>query len=227
MLNRSRVLAEKDGGYTLSELLVALALMSIVATIAMTFFTLNSAANSTTYEKLYNTAQARLSLDAWTALLRVADSPNAGSDAGRLVEITPDAIVFHANLENRNASGAPTAPTKIRLALDSGTLTETRYDASGSVTARRVLARGVSASDPTGWVFVPWSAGNQVPTALLCASGASQVVGYCDTGATDYAPTAGGSAMLPTVDRIVIGIKVTDTANRAPVTFTSGVAFTG
>ena len=180
-LRRTR--AGGDAGVTLMELVVSMTLMTIIGSMAMTFFVGMNTATSKTTSVNQSTAGARTVLDSWTALLRVADSTVApGSASGRILMVTPTEITFYADVNNRTCSSTCSAvsnPTKIDLSLAGGQLVEKRYTYSSGAypstpTTTDVLASGASAS---GWLFTPYVNGNP-PTFTaqnLCPGGSSRV----------------------------------------------------
>lgn len=102
MLTRLRMIRDgDDAGLTLAELVVAMALLSILMTIGGVFFV--SVIQTTNKTTLTNeqTADARITLDSWTAKLRVAAYLDS-THIDRIEELTPTKIVFYANLGNRN-----------------------------------------------------------------------------------------------------------------------------
>lgn len=217
-----------DAGITLSELLVTMGLMTVVGTIATMFFVSASHSSVATLERGYNVSQARITLDAWTSRLRVADSINeAGSNRGRFVKITPTEIVFYANVNNRDDNGRGRT-TRVDLALVSGELVEHDFDSStGALISTRNFAVNAAPSSAS-WVFTPYAGASQLPlTENDCLSGASRVAGFCGAFATDGSGTTEGEAQLQSVNRIDVSFTVTDSNNIAPTAFTSTVSITG
>ena len=219
-LRRTR--AGGDAGVTLMELVVSMTLMTIIGSMAMTFFVGMNTATSKTTSVNQSTAGARTVLDSWTALLRVADSTVApGSAAGRVLMVTPTEITFYADVNNRTCSSTCTAvsnPTKVDLSLAGGQLVEKRYTYSGGAypstpTTTDVLASGASAS---GWLFTPYVNGNP-PTFTaqnLCPGGS---LGLC-TG------TTGADAVLDTIVRVDIAFSIQPTSSDAPQSFAASAA---
>ena len=120
-----------DRGLTLIEVVVAMTLSTIVGAMALSFFvgsfrsTIQSSETSTT------TAQARIVLESWTTLIRLADSPQSpGSSAGRFTQIGPSTLTFYAGLNNRTGSNAVGAPTMVTLSYSGGQLIQTEYQAT-------------------------------------------------------------------------------------------------
>jgi len=203
-----------DQGLTLSELLVAMGLTTIAGVMSLSFFVGTNDVNRRTLERGYNSSQARITLDSWITMLRVADPDG-------LLKITPTKIQFYANLANRDGSGtaAPGAPTLMTLELTDGQLVETRP------TGRRIVAQGASAS---GVLFAPYNGSQAISvTAHDCLSSGAHVEGLCSTNGPDGATTGttDGATQLDLVTRIDINFSVTDKANLAPTSFTSSIAF--
>src|SRR6476646_1640039 len=115
MLTRLR--DRDDAGLTLAELVVSMTLLTILLAIGGTFFV--TAIRSTNATTLTNqqTADARLTLDSWTAKLRVAAWLDS-AQTDRFEIVTPNKIVFYANLGNRATTDFTVAPvSKVVLML--------------------------------------------------------------------------------------------------------------
>lgn len=204
-----------DAGLSLMELVVTMGIATIVGTIATMFFV---NAYKTGYKSIstnQNTADARITLDSWTSMLRVADffdpiNLRSNNVADRFEEITPTKIVFYASLGNRPAGtvGDPVSVTKVALFLNPsvsdpthGELVQVLFN-TDNVTPKSVRVLGFNASQSTDaatgstkWFFTPYNkSGGQLSTSTAkCLNAANQpVVGYCyqPTGATGtYDPT--------------------------------------
>jgi hypothetical protein len=118
MLSTLRRARDDDRGITLAELVVAMGIATILATVAMFFFVGAERTGYTSVLTNQNTADARLTLGGWTSMLRVAGWLDTSTKTDRFEEITPTKIVFYANLDNANhASQVTDAPTKVALLL--------------------------------------------------------------------------------------------------------------
>jgi len=115
MLTRLR--ERDDAGLTLAELVVSMTLLTILLAIGGTFFvTAIRSTNSTTLTN-QQTADARLTLDSWTAKLRVAAWLDS-AQTDRFEVVTSNKIVFYANLDNRATTDFTVGPvSKVVLML--------------------------------------------------------------------------------------------------------------
>jgi hypothetical protein len=185
-------LKTKDSGVTLAELMVSMILTTILGTMAVLFFVGASHAGYKTVLTNQNTGDARLTLDDWTSMLRVAGWLDPSTEADRFEEITPTKIVFYANLSNRptpiGAFPAPAATTKVALMLRVGTtgtgigqLVEVTFKPDNT-TAKSVRVLGFNAQATAGLpVFQPYSRAGSVLdlTQLGCLSGTTPTAGLC------------------------------------------------
>ena len=216
--------ASSDAGITLMELVISMALMTLLGTMAIVFFVDMNSASSKTVDANLSTANARNALESWVSLIRLADSPaSAGSASGRFEKITPTEVLFYADLGNRSCTPTCTTghPTKIDLAIVGSDLVETHYlYANGAYSATPSITRHVATGITTnGTLFTPYVVGNP-PTSVrlaLCPGGAS---GLC-TG------TTGADAYLNTVVRIDIRFSVTQNSADTAQVFSSSASITG
>jgi Tfp pilus assembly protein PilW len=181
-----------DSGMTLAELLVAMGLSLVLGTMATTFFV--SALHATNRALLTNqdTADARVTLDDWTAKLRAAGWLDPNTQTDRFEEITPTKIVFYANLTNRaTADSTLSKPTKVALLVQpsdtptgEGELVEILFKTSDNTTPESVRQLAFHAG-PTGGVgqpvFQPYNkAGGLVSLPSDgCLNGSTPVSGLC------------------------------------------------
>lgn len=240
--------ASRDSGITLMEVLVASTLSLILGmmTIAI-FLNVNTTASATT-DRTISTADARQTVQAWAAYLRVADGTTAGSRSNRLEWFSSSDILFYADITNRTmaAPGTTTAPAMVWLRRDSANnLVEELFASTAaqgaSPTRCRVLVRNVSASvipdpkDSTKTVTLPlFGAYDYSENAMVPGTGSGQL----DLGAAP-APTSGCQALpvtvpsqskkpdtnaqsnLQNVFSISIDFTVLDTKNQHPIAFSS------
>jgi hypothetical protein len=178
-----------DAGITLAELMVAMTLSIILGTMTVLFFVSASRLGSRTILTNQDTSDARVTLDSWTSMVRVAGWLDLPNKVDRFEQITPTKIVFYANLGNRNASDLTNVQpvTKIALMLDApsagadGQLIEIRFatDNSTPLVVRQV---GVNAAQTGGaWVFTPRDqAGGLIDTSVEgCLVAGTPTAGLC------------------------------------------------
>ncbi|MEO7263032.1 MAG: prepilin-type N-terminal cleavage/methylation domain-containing protein [Jatrophihabitantaceae bacterium] len=212
---RSRLGAD-DRGVTLAELMVSMILTTILGTMAVLFFVGSSHAGFKTVLTNQNSGDARLTLDSWTSMLRVAGWLDPSIQADRFEEVTSTKIVFYANLGNRSTtvSGAFTAPaatTKVALMLristpstGVGQLVEVVFNADNT-TVKSVRQLGFNAKATDGLpVFQPYSRiGSAIDlTQLGCLSGSTPTTGLClqsgQTGSGMLDPSIGTGSLAVT-----------------------------
>ena len=197
-----------ERGVTLAELVVTMGLTTILGVMTVSFFVVASRIGNRTVLTNQNTGDARVSLDEWTNMLRVAGWLDPNTKIDRFEEITSTKIVFYSNLQNRSTItyGAPTATTKIALILrvsnsstGQGQLVEVRFNPDNTtVASSRQLA---ALAGPTGTIpiFQPYSrsGGTLDLTQLGCMSGNTAKPGLClqsaQPGAGMQDPTIGTS----------------------------------
>lgn|GEM_PF-2187058 len=202
-----------DRGVTLAELMISMILTTILGTMAVLFFVGASHAGYKTVLTNQNSGDARLTLDSWTSMLRVAGWLDPTTQADRFEEVTSTKIVFYANLNNRSTavSGtftSPAATTKVVLMLrvsvpatGVGQLIEVTFQPDNT-TVKTVRQLGFNAKK-TGTlpVFQPYSrSGSPVDlTQLGCLNGVTPTAGLClqsgQTGAGMLDPTIGTASL--------------------------------
>jgi Tfp pilus assembly protein PilW len=188
--NRRARFAE-DRGITLAELMVSMSLTTILGTMAVLFFVGATREGYRTVLTNQNTGDARVTLDSWTNMLRVAGWLDPNTEADRFEEITSTKIVFYANLNNRVTSGsysAPTATTKVALMLrvsnastGVGQLIEVTFKADNTtVKSVRQLGFNAKATGSTP-IFQPYSrAGSPLDlTTKGCVNASTPTAGLC------------------------------------------------
>lgn len=199
-----------DRGITLADLMVAMALTAILGTMAILFFVPTTHLGYKTVLTNQNTGDARLTLDEWTGMLRMAGWLDPNTKVDRFEEVTPTKIVFYANLGNRSSSSSSQvdSTTKIALVLrisdtvtGRGQLIEVRF-ASDNTTVKSVRQLGMLASKTNGApVFQPYSRGGSAidMTQTGCLSGSTPTAGLClqtpQTGAGMQDPTVAASGL--------------------------------
>jgi hypothetical protein len=182
-----------DRGVTLAELMVSMILTTILGTMAVLFFVGASHAGYKTVLTNQNSGDARLTLDSWTSMLRVAGWLDPSLQADRFEEITSTKIVFYANLNNRATAvtgsfSAPQPTTKVALMLRVGTpgsgvgqLVEVTFKPDNT-TVQSVRQLGFNAKATGGQpIFQPYSRiGSPIDlTQLGCLNGTTPAAGLC------------------------------------------------
>lgn len=166
---------------SLVELMVAMALSTILGALTLTLFVQVSNATNNTTDRTITSTQARNALQSWSSYLQLVDDPAAsGLAVNRFEWFTASSVMFYADLNNRSgAVGTTSAPTMLWLRLDSaGQLVEERFPATpahypASPTTCRVLAFKVSATE----LFTPYNVagtdltGQSLGTAPTVGSG--------------------------------------------------------
>jgi prepilin-type N-terminal cleavage/methylation domain-containing protein len=127
-----------DDGMTLMEMVVGIAIASVLAALVTNWFIGASDASTAATDSTVATAGARNVLQSWTQDLQLAGSPTTpGAGTGRIVSVTPTAIDFYANLNNAsctsNTSCAALSTTEVKLSLTGGNLVEKLGSATTSV----------------------------------------------------------------------------------------------
>jgi Tfp pilus assembly protein PilW len=188
-----RIRFSDDRGITLAELMVSMTLTTILGTMAILFFVGATREGYRTVLTNQNSGDARLTLDSWTNMLRVAGWLDPNTEADRFEEITPTKIVFYANLNNRVAStsapySAPTPTTKVALMLrvsnaatGVGQLIEVTFKSDNTTVATvRQLGFSAKATGSTP-IFQPYArTGSPVDmTKQACLSGSTVTTGLC------------------------------------------------
>jgi Tfp pilus assembly protein PilW len=188
-----RIRLSDDRGITLAELMVSMTLTTILGTMAVLFFVGATREGYRTVLTNQNSGDARVTLDSWTTMLRVAGWLDPNTEADRFEEITSTKIVFYANLNNRVTStsapySAPTPTTKVALMLrvsnastGVGQLIEITFKADNStVQTVRQLGFNAKATGSTP-IFQPYSRSGS-PLDLTqngCLSGSTVKAGLC------------------------------------------------
>ncbi len=186
----------RDGGFTLAEVLVAMLTLGILLTAVSALFFANLKSTQTTSVRVKQTNQTRLAMESMSRILRTAVLPsslasctNCGATTA-FIQGSAFRVAFYANIDNgSNAVG----PSQVVFAVDAnGTLTQTvqppdpgsasvgytwttcTLGAPGCSLRQTVLATGVRMSgDP---LFTYYAFGSQTPmTGTLTATQLSNV----------------------------------------------------
>ena len=120
-----------DRGTSLAELVVAMAITTVVGAMALSFFTWTGRSTSNAAENSFTTAGARIAVSTMASTLRVADTPTSlpGATDFRIADpLSRTTIAFFANDNgNRVGTGARTLPNRVVYTASNGRLTESRY----------------------------------------------------------------------------------------------------
>ena len=213
-----------DAGVTLTELLVSMGLMLIVATLALGWLIGENTSDTKTTNSTFALSDARNLLQAWPALLRVADSPSGGytsvqssgstaaattvapgQSTGRFLAISTTSITFNADVGNRascTTNCARGATTQVTLALSNGALTQTLVT-NGTTKTMTYVRSGA---------------------ALLPASGSCLFTAYSPSGTM-----LGCASSLPlgTIASITLAFTVTPDQSGTTQTYSTSTAITG
>ena len=244
LIERWRALrARADAGVTLMELLVSMALTTILGTLTLMLFLNVNTSTAATTDRTITTASARAALEAWTADLQVADGTTAGSKTNRFEWLTGNDILFYADINNRSMSGLGTTsgPVMMWLRLDaSKQLVEEQFASTAAKgatpTVCRVLATNVSqAVSTTGAaepVFTPLDTDGNVVTGVDSTGNAANGLGVAPTPTTGCqklpvtvpsqgTPDGAVQSNLANVRSVTIDFQVRDTRGGHPIEFTS------
>ena len=197
-----------DSGVSLVELVVAMAVGSILLTAVATVFIGTLRAVRTTTVKTATAADTRLGVEAMTRTLRVAVQP-AGTDAA-IVSASPTAVSFYT-LINRTGATTQPAPTLVEYGWDGTCVTEAQ-------TPPRTLT-----SPPAAGPFYAWDTG-RASKCLFRTSVAPAFTYYAD-GATTTALTL-GTDPLSDIQSVQIALTARDAANADVAGVTSTVRVT-
>lgn len=228
-----------DAGMSLIELIVAMGLAVVVMALSMNFFVGALQHSDAATTDSINTASARIALDSWSSLIRVADSAvSPGTSDGRIESISPTDLVFYANLGNRTGTDTVQAPTKVWLSMAGGELLERRFTADNPA-ADPVRTPYTYSTFPDAPAVDRILAGCATPstscaTPGMVDSGAGFVAYYSATGCPSGSLSAAGLCTIDpaspaTLDHaIAIGLSFTVTSANGRTTkgFTSLASMT-
>lgn len=208
-----RIRLSDDRGVTLAELMVSMTLTTILGSMAVLFFVGAIHEGYRTVLTNQNSGDARITLDSWTSMLRVAGWLDPNTEADRFEEITSTKIVFYANLNNRATSTSapyspPAATTKVALMLrvsNAGTgvgqLIEVTFKADNT-TVQSVRQLGFNAKQTGSTpLFQPYSrSGSPLDLTLKgCLTGSTPTAGLClqsgQAGSGMRDPTVGATGL--------------------------------
>jgi prepilin-type N-terminal cleavage/methylation domain-containing protein len=140
-VSRSR----QQSGFTVVELLVAMAVLGVVAVGAMTLIEVVMRQGRGVIDRTESAQRGRLVLDQMTRQIRSQVCVDATTKG--LVAATPNALTFYTDLSD-GSTGA--APVKRKLAYEASSIVQYIYKPDGTtVDSRRVLLQNVApATDP-------------------------------------------------------------------------------
>jgi prepilin-type N-terminal cleavage/methylation domain-containing protein len=218
--------AGTDAGITLVELMVTMVLMSIVSALALNWLLGENKTDTKTQNAAFTTSSARTVLDAWPALLRVADVPSNGYTAlaasgapaptlttvapgttstGRFLAISSTSITFNADVAN--APSTTCGATCLR-----GNTTQVTLSLTGGAMTQQLVQQGSATKRIT---LVPKGAALAGTCLFSTFDAAGNALG-CD------ANTALGS-----IARVSLAFAITPTTGGAPQTFQTSALITG
>ena len=137
----------RDEGITTAELIVAMAIGTILGMMTLAVILGLSKASDASIERSEMSTTARTALDSWTNLLAVRESPvQDESDVPSIEQISTDSITFYAAIDNRPLGTNDIFPsTRIVVRPEGRGIVEERYDPANpdeQVTSRLLVADG-------------------------------------------------------------------------------------
>jgi prepilin-type N-terminal cleavage/methylation domain-containing protein len=223
-----------DAGVSLMELIVSMALFSILGTLTLTLFLNVDTSSAAITDRTLSTANARNAIQSWTAYLRVADGTTAGVKTNRIEWLSDKDMLFYADVNNRSMSslGTTSAPTMMWLRLDAaGQLVEEQFTSTAKIGAKptvcRILASKVSQAVNTDGATQSVFSGLDINGNVLgglgtapTASAGCQVLPVTVPSQTSN-PNAAVQAALANVRSVNIDFQMVGTRGTHPIEFTS------
>lgn len=217
--------ASGDAGVSLIELVVSMTLATILGAVTLSLFVAINSSTAATTDRAMSTAQARATLQSWTAYLRSSDGTTAGSTTNRFEWLTSRDTLFYADLFNRGTSiNTVGAPTMMWLRLDStAALVEEQFPSTAtagtSPTVCRVLTNSVTAVK----LFTPYNTSGTDLTGTDLGSAPSPTAGCQPLPVTvpsqSAAPDQVAITNLQNVTSVGIDFTTTDTTGAHPLEF--------
>jgi type II secretory pathway pseudopilin PulG len=205
-----------DSGVSLTELLVAMGLMTTVGAMALAYFVSSSASSSRTTNETLTATQLRTAMSAVTTLFRLADTPTAqaGFPTNRFDQITAAQVTFYSNVNNnRVASAARTAPAKIVLTATSTQLIEKYFlPLAATVPADYTQNYGATASSTR---------------VLVDSLSNTSAFTYCAVLNPDARTCKTPATTGDTVAAVTVSLKSTGLRGESPQYLTSTIGITG
>lgn len=168
MLSRLRRV-RGDAGVTLVELMVSMALFTLLGAMALTWFVGSNSANKATVDANITTASARNAMQSWAGLIRLA-APASGSSTA-VTNLTATSITFSANLgalpSCSTGACVTDAPTTVTLWARSvtGETTDQLVQQIGTAASSVIVPSGVHVG--SGCLFTAY---DSTGTSLGCSS---------------------------------------------------------
>lgn len=218
-----------DAGVTLTELLVAMGLSTLLGALTLSLFISIDSSTAAITDRTISASSARNALQAWTGYLRVADGPTAGSRVSRIEWLTANDMLFYADLANRSMSdvGTTSAPTMVWLRRDTaGTLVEETFPASAAASSSPSVCRRLVSRTQAGVpLFSPVDSNGNTMSGLDLGAAPTSAAGCVTLPTTvpskSRAPDAAALANLQNVYSVQIDFIVRDTRGGHPLEFTS------
>jgi prepilin-type N-terminal cleavage/methylation domain-containing protein len=128
--------AREQAGFTVVELLVAMAVLGIVAVGAMTLIEVVMRQGRAVLDHTESAQRGRLTLDAMTRQIRSQVCPNATTKG--LVKAGPNALVFYADLSDGATAAAPRKRT-LEYQPDAHRIVQSIYQPDGETVDRQTV----------------------------------------------------------------------------------------
>lgn len=214
---------------TLVELMVGMALMTIVGAMGVTYFISLNTNSARTASDSFVGATARVAMRAITTALQYADSPGGkpGFPDGRFETATTGTLVFYSNVAANRAPTANgphgrTAPAKIAFTVTGGNLVETTYLPKSSTVPDDYTTN--YASTPTSRLVLITGIGNtEVFTYCSPAGDPALAATFCSKNRTTDAMKVGAASISSVTVQLVVPGRSGDPAQ----TLQSSVSITG
>lgn len=219
-----------DAGITLMELLVAMVINVIIGALTVGIFLSVNDSSNNSVDRAVGTANARNTIQAWTALLRVADGKTAGIGTNRIEWLTSKDMLFYADLKNRTTTNLTVTgpPTMVWLRLDSNNvLIQEQFTSTAAAgTAPSVCLRlAGTVSTPAAPLFTPFDTNGAAMTSLDLGAAPAASAGCKPLPVTvpsqSTKPDLIAQANLQKVVSVQIDFVVRDTKGQHPIEFTS------
>jgi hypothetical protein len=236
-----------DAGVTLAELVVAMGLATLIATVTMFVFVSTSSAVNSVGDSFNASGSARAALQSWQTLIAAADAPQTtntcptGTTGHRFEWLTSTETLFYADLHNRAADGTCTPQTMVWLALRKGRLLEARYTIAAGQTAYsqavcRTLSFATHATASAGALFTPnpgqvltsvdYGATFASTTPFAAVTGCANAPTSVSTTAVSDTDTSANNA-LAQVNSVGIDFTLTDQTGKHTQTYDTTVTVLG
>lgn len=218
-----------DAGITLSELVVAMGLSTLIGGLTLGLFVSITKSSGATTDRTVNTAAARNLIQSWTAYWRVADGTTAGSRVSRVEWLTATDTLFYSDLYNRSMDtpGTTASPTMVWLRRDSaGALVEEQFAATSAAGATPKVCRTlVGSTVTTGSLFTAYDSSSSSMSALDLGTAPTASKGCQKLPVTVPSqtknPDPAAQANLQNVFSVVIDFIIRDSRSTHPIEFRS------